>query len=742
MSQLSVSEKLEAARAALNEGLWNAAEELIGPLLADRPELAEAWYIKARAAQFLDDLESADAAYGRACSCDPQDSKILYHYTKFLFDSQRYEKGHRLLSEWLPEGKFAAECRFLLGHFKMRLARFDEANKLFTELIASSNDPYDLHLRIGNALFQYRDVEGALDHWLKAHEAAPEESGALANIGRAYHIRKKYGLALIYTERALERDPDNVGALTTLGNLCFDHNKLWDALAAFQRAISLRPHDSSLFANSALCLFGLGSFDEAIDLAKKAIRMEKVGPYTVFACLSVLERSAAFEEFDFFLERIWDLLEEIPQDDRSAGFLNFLCLGRNSSDHKRTYDLHCSWGDFVSRRAVQNPIVRKAPASIGARGRSRIRLGILSSDLRQHVLAKFARPIFDHYDRMEFEVHCFSPFPGKADATQKYIMKRSNRFTEVYGKSPAEVAQEIVDQEIDLLLEFNGHTRFTSLESLAYRPAPVQICWFGYPFTSGLPEADYCLLDRKVAPGRHGHLRESALLMPDTWICMATSETRDSSIAGFNFHPVAERTPALSSGRVTFGTLNNPYKFSRELIGAWAKILDLVEDSVFLFVRTECASPCFRRNIQEEFSRHGLDINRIEFASTTATTHMNNYNRIDISLDSFPQTGGTTTCESLWMGCPVVSLVGHEIFERLSYSILETCGLRELVCFGTEEYIKVAVELARDAQRLRYYRENLRTMMLQSPICDGEGYVKSLEIVLKNEWRRIARFGV
>lgn len=810
MDQVTGDERLRQVRRALFDQRYEEAGRLIESILDESPDRAEAWYLKARSAQLVGPPEVAESAYRRALVLNSSDPESRYFYAEFLLRQRRYQEGHDLLSESLPEQRFAADCRFLLGLLLTRLNRHDEAlrffaeagrqqsffvraavagsqchlaarnptaaiaelrqalkkrpddlaltealavalhageefaqsDRLLAEAVARSGDSYQAQLRIGAALYRNNDMDRAIEHWMAAHDAKPDESAPLVNIASAYRSMQKYGLALSYSERALERDPTNYSACNNLGNIYFEQDAKQKSVDAFKRAIATNPDFSIAYANCSRSLFELRRFDEAVDFAHKAIYMRDFDGESVLFPLNVLMRAAVFDDLDYLQEHIWEMVDGMSMSRLTGALLSFLCLGESRDDHRRTFKLHCDWGDYISRQASHNPITRRA-RNVGARARSdsKIRLGILSGDLRSHVVAKFAQPLFEHYDRGSFEVHCFSPFPGAPDPVQQRIIDRSDSFTRVSGKRHAEVAQRIADDGIDIVIELNGFTRFSELVSLAYRPAPVQIGWLGYPFTMGIPEVDYLLLDREVAPGPGGHLREQALLMPESWVCFATTDGSDESLAGFERLPIANDTPAAAAGFVTFGTLNNPYKYSRRLLAAWARILQQVDRSEFLFVRSECASRHFRDSILKEFARHKIDAERIRFTTTQPDRHLPYYNEIDISLDTFPQTGGTTTCESLWMGCPVVSLVGQEMFERLSNGILKTCGAEELTCSSIEDYIAVSVSLAENIRRLRDYRKGLRDMILRSPICDTESFVVALQDVLKRALEESLRNG-
>jgi predicted O-linked N-acetylglucosamine transferase (SPINDLY family) len=247
--------------------------------------------------------------------------------------------------------------------------------------------------------------------------------------------------------------------------------------------------------------------------------------------------------------------------------------------------------------------------------------------------------------------------------------------------------------------------------------------WIGYPATCGLKAIDYVVLDRFVAPTDESLMVEQAVIMPDAYVC-------------FGKFPEVEIDPTLPmerNGRVTFGTQNNPYKFNRETIAMWARIMSQVPDSRFLIVRPEASSVVLCGNLAAEFGKHGIGADRLYLFDnrTENRDHLSYYNEIDISLDTFPLTGGTTTCEAVWMGVPVVSLVGEANHQRISYSVLMHCGLEELCVFTPEDYVARAVALAGEREKLTAWRTGLRDVMRDSPLCDEPRFLYQFQEMLE-----------
>jgi predicted O-linked N-acetylglucosamine transferase (SPINDLY family) len=266
----------------------------------------------------------------------------------------------------------------------------------------------------------------------------------------------------------------------------------------------------------------------------------------------------------------------------------------------------------------------------------------------------------------------------------------------------------IADDDLDMLIELGGSTHMNKLDVMAYRPARLTASWLGYPHSAGLETIDYIVTDPYMTPKDPRLLIEKPMVMPHTWLALGRGQFREKP-------EVETTTPEERNGFVTFGTANNPNKYGPEMLRTWARAVAATPNSQFLFVRPEGGTRSFRENMQARFAAEGVAPERVRFQAVRGA-HLPFYNEIDIALDTFPLTGGTTTCETLWMGVPVVSLIGEALFERLSYSILSNAGLGDLAVNTTDEFIATAVKLAGDPARRMVLRATLREQLKASPL--------------------------
>ena len=341
----------------------------------------------------------------------------------------------------------------------------------------------------------------------------------------------------------------------------------------------------------------------------------------------------------------------------------------------------------------------------------------MSSDLREHPVAYFTWPLFEHVDRDRFEIHCYSFYRGAGETP---LQRKLASMVDVFRWAPAineqDAAQMIANDDLDILFELGGSTYMNKLEVMAWKPARICASWLGYPHSAGLNTIDYLLVDPFLCPPDPDLMIERPLTMPSSWITMSEQAFPDR----YELAPVA---PYQRNGFVTFGTASNTYKFNATMLRTWARVLALVPNSRFIFVRPEVGARVVAENLRTCFAAEGIAADRLEFRAVRGK-HMPHYNDIDITLDTFPQTGGTTTCEALWMGVPTVTLVGEALFERLSYSILHNAGLGDLCATSPGQFIDIAVALAANGDRIQALRTGLRDQIRASPLGQTEQFAR------------------
>ena len=347
----------------------------------------------------------------------------------------------------------------------------------------------------------------------------------------------------------------------------------------------------------------------------------------------------------------------------------------------------------------------------------KIRVGYLSSDFYNHPVIKWAWALIYKLDKNFFETYCYS-VRKNFDTVTEYVSKTVENWRDVSKLNEVQTAALIRKDEIDILFDLSGHTSGNRLRVAAYRPATVQICGIGYMNSTGLDCFDYFLSDVYCAGNSEKYFTEKLIRLPHSHICFEPP----SNIEVGN-------VPCIKNNFVTFGSFNQYSKINDSILTAWKKILDAVPNSRLILKNRTLNMDDGKNFVRDRLKNFGFDAARIDLRGLSAD-YLREYDDVDIALDTFPYTGGVTTCEALYMGVPVVSLYGDRHGTRFGYSILKNIGLDELAVNSYDEYISRAIALAGDRELLKILRKNLRGMMTKSALMNSELYIHDVEKAL------------
>jgi len=336
----------------------------------------------------------------------------------------------------------------------------------------------------------------------------------------------------------------------------------------------------------------------------------------------------------------------------------------------------------------------------------------------------FLLPLLEAHDRRQVEVVAYASVTLADEVTERCRAK-VDVWRDVLALSDAELARRIRDDRVDILVDLSMHMNGTRIMALADKPAPVQITYLAYCSTTGLATMDYRIGDPYLdPPGTEGFYTEATCRLPQTYWCYRPLEET----------PSVNELPARVAGRVTFGSLNNFSKVTPATLETWAQLLAAVPRSRLLL---HAQSGSHRQSVCEVLAAAGVGAERVEFVPLVPQAeYFRHYHRVDIGLDPFPYGGGTTTCDALWMGVPVVTLAGSTAVGRAGVSLLSNVGLRELIAGDRRQYVQIAALLAADLPRLAELRATLRQRMQGSPLMDAPAFARQVEALYRRVWQQ------
>ncbi|XP_057466926.1 probable UDP-N-acetylglucosamine--peptide N-acetylglucosaminyltransferase SPINDLY [Actinidia eriantha] len=571
------------------------------------------------------------------------------------------------------------------------------------------------------------DINQGVAYYKKALYYNWHYADAMYNLGVAYGEMLKFDMAIVFYELALHFNPHCAEACNNLGVIYKDRDNLDKAVECYQLALSIKPNFSQSLNNLGVVYTVQGKMDAAASMIEKAIVANPTYA-EAYNNLGVLYRDAG--SITLAIEAYEQCLK-IDPDSRNAGQNRLLAMNYiDEGIDDKLFEAHRDWGRRFMRLHQQytswdNPKDPERPLVIG----------YVSPDYFTHSVSYFIETPLVYHDYAYYKVVVYSAVV-KADAkTNKFrdkVLKKGGIWRDIYGIDEKKVASMVREDDVDILVELTGHTANNKLGMMACRPAPVQMTWIGYPNTTGLPTIDYRITDALADPPdtRQKHVEELVRL-PECFLCYMPSPE-----AG----PVTP-TPALSNGFITFGSFNNLAKITPKVLQVWARILCAVPNSRLVVKCKPFCCDSVRQRFLSTLEQLGLQSLQVDLLPLILLNHdhMQAYALMDISLDTFPYAGTTTTCESLYMGVPCVTMGSLVHAHNVGVSLLNTVGLGHLVAKNEDEYVRLALALASDVTALSNLRLDLRNLMSKSPLCDGSKFTLGLESAYRDVWRRYCK---
>ena len=542
----------------------------------------------------------------------------------------------------------------------------------------------------------------------------PDRHADRLDEARRHLATKGYADAARLCRAVLRHDPGTAEAHELLGDALQFQGELSEALAAYREAIRIAPDRTEGWWGLSCALRTQGDFAEAVPVLQRLVELnpaDEHGWHNLGVSLHELGRT---DEAIDALTRSVRLEGSIAG--MSVGSIATIIPGSPRADNAAVLAARRLWASGLP--------ATPAPPPPGVPDRP-VRLGYVSSFFKDRNWMKPVWGVVNRHDRDRFEVHLFSE--GPADTIRHgYRPDPRDRFHDFRGKSNAELAGLVRAAGIDVLVDLNGYSRMLRLPPFAERPAPVQVGWFNLYATSGVPGLDYLLGDADVIPPEEEqHYSERVIRLPR---CYLTYEVT---------YPVPEVVPppCVERGGVTFGCLAPQYKVTPAVLDAWAAILTRAPASRLVLKGTFLARPGNAAWLRQEFTRRGVGGERVELDGPAEHfTFLAKYDAVDVTLDTFPYNGGTTTMEALWQGVPVVCFAGDRWGARIGASMMRTAGLPEFVADTAAGYVDLAVRLATDPAtpaRLAELRAGMRDRLRASRLCDVAAFTRELEAVYR-----------
>ncbi len=615
-----------------------------------------------------------------------------------------------------------AEAMNYLGVTAGDLGQFDSAIRLMIRSIELRPDAPEFHNNLGKVLKKAGKLDAAEDAWRRAVEADPNFAAAWNNLGMVLAGQFRDDDAAHAFRRATRAKPDFAEAHNNLGNMYYIEQEFAAAEKSYRRAIRVRPDYAAAYNNLGVNLNHMDRLTEAEAANRKAIELKPDYPEALNNLGGALHNQGRLAEACDAYRKGADL-----DPDGGGAYSNLIfSMGLDYDITAADILAECrAWNQrYGAPRAG-----RAKPHGNDRKPDRRLRVGFVSSDFRDHAVAHFVEPLFRAHDRDAVEVFAYADVE-RPDAMTARFEELADGWVAIAGMKDADLAQRIRADGIDVLIDLSGHTGGNRLTAFAEHPAPVQATWLGYGGSTGLDAMDYRITDPVTDPERTAEAQHSETLvrLPHCFLCYQPPPDI----------PEVSPLPAAEAGPVTFASFNNLSKATPQAVACWARVLNAVPGARMIVKGRPFAEPDVCRRYLELFAEQGIDESRVELLAYFASRqdYLEIYRRVDIVLDTFPYNGGTTTCEALWMGVPVVTLAGDRTVARMGASILACIDARDWVADCPDAYVEIAGRIADDRDQLKEIRDGLRTRMQESPLCDAPAFARDMEAAYRAMWRR------
>jgi predicted O-linked N-acetylglucosamine transferase (SPINDLY family) len=628
-------------------------------------------------------LAEAEALYRLVLEQYPKHAGALHLLGVLACQAGRLDEAIDLIGQAIVIDPGVAAYHSNRAEACRRAERWDDAIAGFQRAISMQGGVAQTHANLAGALWGKGRLDEAIAAARRAIAMEPDCADAYTNLGNALRDQRRFDEAIEALERAIAIRPDFALACNNLGCTLIERGDPDAAATALGRAIALAPEMAEAHSNLGNALKDMGRLDDAVGCYRRALAL-KPGLATAASCL------------------LYALHFQPEQDAR------------------KILAEHCAWARrfadplAAAIRLHENDPIPDQP----------LRVGFVSPDFRSHAVGRSLLPLFAHHDRRQaaFVAYADVRAPDAATGTLRGL---ADEWHDVTGLSDSVLADRIRSDRIDILVDLALHTAGNRLLVFARKPAPVQATMLGLPATTGVPTIDYRLTDPYLDPPGVGDADycERSIRLPHCFWCYQPPEDA----------PAPGALPALASGFMTFGCLNQFVKVSRPALRTWVEILHSVPRARLLI---HAPAGHHRDLVLERFQESGIGPERVAFAGRLPRAeYLARYGEIDLALDPFPYNGGITTMDSLWMGVPVIALAGRTAVGRAGVSILSNVGLPELIARTTDEYVAIARDWARDIARLAAVRASLRDQMRLSPLLDGAQYAASVDAALRAMWQ-------
>ena len=687
-------------------GQLDLSIEAYSKALAIKPNYTAAYYNMGNALKEQGKLEEAIEAYNKALAIKPDHSDASYNMAYTFQEQGKLEEAIATYKKVLAIKPDYVDAYNNMGNALKEQGKLEEAIAAYNKALAIKPDYVDAYNNMGVALKEQYKLGEAIEAYKKALAIKPDYADVYNNMGNALQEQGSLEEAIEAYNKALAIQPDHAEAYYNMGYTFQEQGKLEEAIATYNKAIALKPDHAEAYYNMGITIQCQGKLEEAIAAFNNALALQ---PDYETARGQKLYQLAHICDWDAIAEDS-TLIPSLGTNEKFVPPFVMLSLEDAPDSHRIRSEVYAK-AIYLQRPLPLPALPSKKP--------KRIRIGYFSADFHNHATMYLMAKVFAAHDRQKFEVYAYSYGPDANDQMRQALIKSVDVFDDVRELSFKDTALLARHDKIDIAVDLKGHTQDQRLGIFAYRPAPTQISYLGYPGTTGAEFIDYMVADPVVVPSnRRSAYSEEIIYLPHTY--QPNDNTRIISQK-----VTTKADMGLPEDGFVFCCFNSNYKISPAEFDIWMRLLCKVNGSVLWLLKSNL---WVEQNLQREAEKRGIQANRLVFAEKLPhDQHLGRQKHADLFVDTFNVNAHTTASDALWAGLPIVTKLGQGFAARVAGSLLNAVGLAELIAENENDYEALILELATNPVKLAKIKEKLAVNRLSQPLFDTEQYTKHLE---------------
>lgn len=602
--------------------------------------------------------------------------------------------------------------------------KLDEAEKEIKQLLFSNSDNYFLINQYANLLFLKGDLLNAIEEFKKSIKINSEYYQNYHDISLCFIQLKKFDEVIFSLKKYIEHNSNNCDVYNNLGLAFFEQDRLDDAIICFNKCIILKVDYIQAYNNLGVVLLRKGKIDDAVSVLQQGVIIDCKFNNLYF------NLARCFNEKGQYLKSIKLLEDNLLNNSNNLEYLYFLascllkvgqiskafyfldeCLKIKNDDIRifrlkalnYLYEDNFNFNNYLNNtkqiRGIYGKILKKRDNIKFPKFKNKIKLGLISADLRKHAVSY---QIFDVLktlsENKDYEIFIYNNNDKTDEVTTAYKIFLNN-WRDVRNLKDDELVDLIKNDNIEILLDLSGFSSGNRMPIFFCRAAPIQVAWCGYLITTGMREIDYIIADTVAVPFGDEKKFSEKVYRLKTW----------SVLKPINNVYVNPKIPVLEKKYISYASFNNILKINSRVIKLWSSILSNVKNSrLYLYHTDNFKDQEFSLYFKKLFTKFGAKEEQLFFLNySDREDFLTKYNFIDITLDTFPYNGMTTSLESYWMCVPVLTLKGNYFFSKIGESINQNLGLDNFIADNENEYLKKAINFSNDLNTLQNVKDYL-----------------------------------